>query len=306
MNGERDREDDMPRNELTRRTSMSVGAAAFLGGAGPGMAQSLPLGDPKAMARIRAKIMGSTVEEPVHTYMRLHIYGYRHDGNLVPLYTMSNLNIRRWTPQPDGSFKAKVFECGTYTKFDSDEPLDEWENPFTGERIKVWNFLAGPLNISINADGSLGAGAETTVRARPQNFEVIGDTLFMPQASAFSYPNPFQPKDWPKESSGEKTYWDSHYLFQSKLADALNPTVTNAPATVQLQNLVSWGYWIRMGQQPGRSWGRGFGSKLRSLDDMPRAARREMEKKTPKIFETATWTELVNETDEYKKSRKPG
>ena len=297
--------------DFSRRSSLTMGAASLLGAHGLRSADAqaapgLPLDDPKAMTRIRAKVMGSTVEEPVYTYLRLHIYGYRHDGNLVPFYTMSNLNIRRWMPQADGGFKAKVYECGTLTKFDSEEPLNEWENPFTGQKIKVWNFLAGPLNLAIAADGTMGTGPEATVKPKPQNFEVIGGTVFMPQASAFSYPNPFQPKEWPKESSGEKSYWDSHYLFTAKLTDVLDPKVTNAPATVQLQNFVTWSYWTRMGQQPGRTWGRGFGSKIASLDELPKTVRSEMEKKTPKIFETATWTELVNETEEYKKSHAPG
>jgi len=291
--------------DLTRRSSLMMGAATALG-ASSASAQAVSITDPKNAARIRAKVMGSTAEEPVYTFLRIHLYAYRHDGNLIPLYTMSNLNIRKWYPQPDGGFKAKVFECGTYTKFDSYEPLDEWDNPFTGEKIKVWNFLGGPLNLAIGADGSIGTGPEATVKPKPQNIEVIGDTVFMPQASAFSYPNPFQPKDWPKESSGEKMFWDSHYLFMAKAADVANPNIASVPAQVQLQNLVSWGYWTRMGQQPGRSWGRGFGSKLKSLDELPKSVRAELEKKTPQIFDTANWKELVNETDEYKKTHKPG
>jgi len=292
--------------DLTRRSSLMLGGAAAFGASSPAAAQALKLDDPKALGRIYAKIMGSTVAEQVYTYLRLHLYAYRHDGNLIPMYTMNNLNIRHWFPQPDGGFKAKVFESGTYTKFDSDEPLDTWENPITGEKIKVWNFLAGPLNLTIDAGGGMSTGAEATVKPRAQNMEVIGDTVFMPQVSAFSYPNFFKPSEWPKESSGEKSYWDSHFLFMSKTADVVNPDITNAPALLQLQNLVSWGYWTRMGQQPGRSWGRGFGAKIKSLDEMPKAARAEMEKKTPKIFDTANWTELINEAETYKKTHKPG
>ncbi|MBM3515540.1 MAG: hypothetical protein FJX59_17770, partial [Alphaproteobacteria bacterium] len=59
--------------DLSRRASMTMGAATFFGAsqaAAQATAGSLPLSDPKAMAPIRAKIMGSTVEEPVYTYMR--------------------------------------------------------------------------------------------------------------------------------------------------------------------------------------------------------------------------------------------
>lgn len=297
--------------DLSRRASLMFGAAAMLGpgaalGSSSEAARALDLDAPGARAKIRAKIMGSIAAEPVHTYLRIHVYGYRHDGNLIPFYTMNNLNVRRWAPQPDGSFKAQVFECGTYSKFDTDEPLDEWDNPITGERIKVWNFLGGPLSLTVGADGNIATGAETTVKPKPLNFQVFADTVFMLQASAFSYPNPFKPSEWPKESSGERSYWDSHYLFAAKLADVLDPARASAPAFIQLQNLVSWGYWIRMGQTPGRTWGRGFGAKLASLDELPRLVRAEMEKKTPKIFDLNSWTDFVDEVGEYKRTHTPG
>ncbi len=289
---------------LTRRASLALGAASSFGPSSA-YAQKLDLDDPKAAGRIRAKIMGSAAEEAVHTFMRLHFYAYRHDGNLIPLYTMNNLNVRRWSPQPDGGFKAKVFECGVYSKFDTTEPIEFWENPFSGEKIKTWPLLSGPLNLAIAADGNVTTGAEATVKPQPQNFEVIGDNVFMPQASAFSLPHPFPAQEWPKENSGERSFRDSHYVYIAKAADVANAALSNVPSVVQLQNLVSWAYWLRMGQIPGRTWGRGFGAKLTSLDALPRWVRVDMEKKTPKIFDTAHWTEFVNEVAEYKASHRP-
>ena len=174
---------------------------------------------------------------------------------------MNNLNVRRWSPQPDGSFKVKVFECGTLSKFDTEEPLDEWDNPITGERIKGHHFRGGPLSLTVTKDGSLSTGAEATVKPEPLNFQFIDDSIYMLQASAFSYPNPFQPDEWPKESSGAKAYWDSHYIYMAKINDLVDPDTTQAPSYIQLQNMTSWWPWLRMGQIPGRSWGRGFGKK---------------------------------------------
>ncbi len=293
--------------DITRRGSMMLGGGFLLGGASDAQAAtSLNLDDPRERARIRAKIMGSTDAEDIHTFMRIHFYAYRHEGNLIPLYTMNNLNIRRWSPQTDGSFKVQVFECGTLSKFDTEEPLDEWDNPFTGERIKAHHFRGGPLNLIVANDGTISTGAEATLKPEPLNFQVIGDSLFMLQASAFSYPNPFQPDEWPKESSGSTSYWDSHYIYMAKIDDVANPGIASAPAYVQLQNLVTWGPWLRMGQRPGRSWGRGFGQKIDGVDQMPAFARADIERRHPEIFDLDSWTELVDEWGDYKRANRPG
>jgi hypothetical protein len=276
-----------------------AGAAALAAGAARA-AGGLDVTDPKNAARIRAKIMGSTAAEAVMTYLRINVYAFFNEGTLQPLYTLSNLNIRRWSPQPDGSFKAKVYESGTYFKFDTDEPLDTWINPVTGEERITGDFQNGPLNLAILPDGGISTGAEATLKPKPLRSWSLGDTFFLQQASGFSYPNPWTPAEWPTESSGPTTHWDSHYLFTARLADVANDEMANVPATVQLQNLVSWAPWLGMGQRPGRTWGRGVGAKIKSLDEVPKAALAEFRKKTPLIFATETWTELRNETQEYK------
>ena len=68
-------------------------------------------------------------------------------------------------------------------------------------------------------------------------------------------------------------FWDSHYFFSAPLAEVANPKVTSVSSTVQFQNLVSFHPWLGMGKTPGRTYGKALGSKLRSLDDLPRGAR---------------------------------
>lgn len=298
----------MDQLDLTRRTSMMLGGGALLAGSSAAAQAAMPLNldDPLERARIRAKIMGSTAEKAVHTFMRIHFYAYPHEGNLIPLYTMNNLNIRVWSPQPDGSFNAKVYECGTLSKFDTEEPLEYWDNPFTGEKVKAHHFRTGPLSLTVVNDGSIATGAAATLKPEPLNFQVVDDSVFMLQASAFSYPNRFQPDEWPDESSGPTTFWDSQYIYFAKIKDVVDPDVTQAPAYVQLQNLVSWSPWLRMGQRPGRTWGRGFGQKIESVDAMPAFARADIERRHPEIFDLDSWTAFADEWADYKREHAPG
>jgi hypothetical protein len=75
---------------------------------------------------------------------------------------------------------------------------------------------------------------------------------------------------------------------------------------VQFQNMVSFHPWLGMGQTPGRTWGKGLGTKLRSLDDLPRGARLALEKGTPEIFDLGNWKQPRIDFLEYMQKRRPG
>lgn len=289
---------------LTRRDAILAGAGtALTGGVLSGCASApapeLDLEDPAVRARVRAKVSGSAAEETVYRFYRLHLYAYMHDANLVPLFTMNNLNVTQCRPLEDNQYAFKVFECGVYCKFDTDEVLESWENPITGEVREPWTFLGGPLNVKMGPDG-VETPPEATVHPTPLRMETYGGMVFVPIASHFSYPSPFDPDEWPKESPGRTHYWDSLFVHAARLEDVVNPEINNAPAFCQFQNLVSWGPWVGMGGHAGRSYGRAYGTKLASIDELPAGARKSLELKAPKIFDVENWTEYHDYIEEYK------
>jgi hypothetical protein len=304
----------MPRtenkNRISRRaalvgaTSLSATALAGASSAPRAARAELDLADPKSRARIRAKVSGSIATETVYTFCKLHLYLWLNDGNLLPMVTMSNLNVATWSPLASGNYLGKVHEVGVYTKFDSDDLIETWTNPVTGESREVWQFIGGPLSVEIGPDGIV-TGADATLKPKPMQIEQLGDMVLVPSQSAFSFPNPFSPAQWPKEAGGPKFYWDSHYVFGAKLADVLNPRTTSCPSFVQFQNLVSFHPWIGMGQKPGRTYGKAYGAKIKSIDQLPRIVRSNLEKKTPEIFDIKSWTKPRLDFVEYMQQRKP-
>jgi hypothetical protein len=101
-------------------------------------------------------------------------------------------------------------------------------------------------------------------------------------------------------------FWDSHYFFSASAAEVADPRVTSAAATVQFQNLVSFHPWLGMGKTPGRTYGKGLGTKLRSLDELPKAPRRLLEARAPEIFDIGSWNAPRLDFMEYMQKRKPG
>ena len=300
---------------LTRRGALAATAGAGTAGLlGIGMpaasaakvrrVQRVSLDDPAERARIRAMVSGSCGAETVYTFCRLHLYLWFNEANLIPMVSMANLNITAWEPLPNGNYKGKVHEVGVYTKFDTDELIDTWKNPVTGEEREVWQFVGGPLSVEIGPDGVI-TGPEATLKPKTMRIEQFGDLVLVPSQSAFSFPSPMKPEGWPKEAGGPMYFWDSHYVFGAQAADILNRRVTSAPAFVQFQNLVSFHPWIGMGQKPGRTYGKAYGAKLASLDELPPQARANLERKTPEIFDIASWTKPRLDFIEYMQQRKP-
>ncbi len=284
----------------------AASAAAAATPAMPSLASSVPAElnweDPAERVRIQSAMKGSSGEETIYSFFRLHLYGYTHSGNLIPFATMSNLNVGKWRPLPNGNQAATVFEAGVYTKFDSDEVLEVWENPITGEKREPWRFIGGPLSVEIGPDGVV-TGEMATLKPVPLQVQVFGDTVMVPSASAFSFPNPMSPEKFPKESAGDTFWWDSHYVFFGSLKDVTNRNLTSIPSHIQFQNLVSWHPWWGLGGYPGRTWGRAYGAKINSLDEIPTAYRKSLEDQTPEIFDTDNWTEPREDFREYMMER---
>jgi hypothetical protein len=299
-------------NYLNRRRLLasSAGLAALpLASCAPAVTKKadiqLDLNDPAERARIRAAIVGSTAAETIHSLYRLHIYAYTHDGNPVPFCSMYNLNIIQWQPTDDGKYKAKSYEAGIYTNFDAEEIIDVWDNPITGEQREVWQFIGGPIEITVGPDG-VETGASATVHPDSMAITTLGDTVFLPTQSGFSFPNPFKPEKWPNESAGGKYYWGSYYTFSAQLEDVANRDLSSVPSHAQFQNLVTWHPWLGMGQYPGRTFGRAFGTKLpNGLNDVPEKILAGFEKHTPEILDIDNWSGRRNDFIDYMKTRKP-
>ena len=268
---------------------------------GSGQSRTVP-SDPAARARMRARIIGSTAEETTWIFYRLNIYGFA-GGSLIPFFTMNHLSVNQWKPIAADQFATRTFECGVYCRFDTDEPLEYWDNPITGERRKVWQFLGGPFNVTIGADGIATRGAE--LAPKTLRMEALGGMVVVPTAASMLRPNLIDPAKWPKLYSGPKVYWESQATYAATQDQAFDESLAAADSFCHFQNMGSWHPWLGMGAAEGRTYGNSHGAKLRSLDGIPLAARRTLEQYTPQIFDTASWTKPRMDIPEYLANPQP-
>jgi hypothetical protein len=285
-------------NRITRRTALQ-GAAGFaaLGlvagpavgtaAAAPSPQPQLDLADPVTALRTHVKLVGSTGREVVYSFMRLNIYADLGTGNFVPLFTMNNILVDHWEPKGDDSHEMRKYEVGYYSPFDGYEPLEEFANPITGETVPIHHFRLGPVPRLYTPKGVYAMGY--TPKLLP--IEIIGDRVFVATESIEARPDIARP--------GETNYTNSFMTMSARVADVADPKVTSAPVHLQLQNKHKWANWMRMGDRPGGTVGRGFGGKIPSLDALPPAVQAGARKLVPEIFDTKNWTEFVFEDTEY-------
>jgi hypothetical protein len=293
---------------IDRRTLLAgavlAGAAAAPFGRAAASIGGIDLSDPLERSALRTRIIGSIAEEEVHTLYRMHIYAHLPGGNTQPLFTLLNYNIVRWQPAANGRYVGQSFESGVVTEFDTNKALASWRNPLTDETREVWHFLSGPIKVTLGPDG-VETDENATLKPEPLEINSLGGFVFVPTQSSFSFPNPFRPEKWPKESAGERFFWDSFYTFMAREADLLDRDTPSVPAAVQFQNLVSWHPWLGMGQRDGRTFGRAYGAKLAGAAALPGEVRRALEAHTPEIFDLDGWGKPRNDFMDFAAAREP-
>lgn len=242
-----------------------------------------------ARSDLIAKVLGSKVENERHGFMKFHIFGFAGDGNIVPFYTMNNYIIQTWTPLGVGEYEVLHREVAYYSKFDTADPIETWENPFTGGTLDLPPFVLGPFP---RVYGPSQADIQDSFSSDPLNIKTIGDRVYVPTFSSFTIGNALTSEDWGAYSNGSTIYWDSMSTFSANFEDVFDESKTHVDAEMHMQNLISWSPFLKMGQHPGRTMVRACGQHISGFDDLPKDIRANFEEYTPEIFDVDGWEDL--------------
>lgn len=252
------------------------------------------LSDPVKRSDMIVKIMGSTEKQDKYAFLKFHVYGYAGE-NIIPFFTMNNLIVQKWTPVEPGHYTLKHYEVAYYSEFDSPTPIEQFENPITGEVVDVPHFILGPIHREYTPEGIIAPG----IAPNPLNISVIGNRVFIPTQSTDKVFNPMSTPEWGEYAGSPDVFWDSMLTFSADIEDVLDPSLSSAKAEIHMQNLVSWNPFLKMGFRPGRTMVRAFGTNIDSLDDLPPEVRDGLNKYTPEIFQTDGWEDVRIDAVEY-------
>lgn len=191
-------------------------------------------------------------------WLRGKAFGVRDNEKIRPLFIAEGFSFTRLKRLDDGSWRRMLREVVFYRDVDTGKLLETWDNPYTGEKVKVVPIANDPFNFTISDRvpdlPSYGGLQKTTAAPKPflmDWMEGPEGTLIVNTDIDMIYPNALQPDKWPRESSGVMNRVSEHFIYTVKRADVENPNLTHIPHIGAWTRMTPWLPWMLMGQAPG-------------------------------------------------------
>ena len=141
---------------------------------------------------------------------------------------------------------------GVYHDLKSGKILEDWENPYTGKKQKVWHQINGPLSYTLSPSSSFKL-LDTPADAKGFQFPVSANAnnLMMSTHYTSDRKNPLQPEEWPLASTGERLRTSEFNDWVVPLDDILDTSKPEADFEGSWLAFRPWRPFMQMGQQAG-------------------------------------------------------
>jgi hypothetical protein len=156
----------------------SIASAALMAGAGKAGAatpvdrEPARFDDPVWNREAAARLQGDTNGEQVYGHCTGVVTGVRPGEAVRPLFGFEVFSTIRVLRQADGSYQRMCKEAVFYTDNATGQILEEWDNPYTNERVRVVDVANDPYNASGHRDHGTGGSRRQAIsdemgRVRP-------------------------------------------------------------------------------------------------------------------------------------------
>jgi hypothetical protein len=281
----------------------SIASAALMAGAGKAGAatpvdrEPARFDDPVWNREAAARLQGDTNGEQVYGHCTGVVTGVRPGEAVRPLFGFEVFSTIRVLRQADGSYQRMCKEAVFYTDNATGQILEEWDNPYTNERVRVVDVANDPYNwiIASTLQPPALPGIVTTGQAVPggkpflMKWAVFGpDTLTVTEDFHGYFPNLLDPEKWPRESSGKMV--QSSELFRYFISREVleNPANTHVPHNGSWVRIQPWLPWMLMGQAPGHIMYDGIFRPARTLEYHSPAVIERIKTKYPSFMTAPT------------------
>jgi len=280
--------DMVDRPGASRRALLGLGAAS-LAAAAAGCAARAPakpvvarepvrFDDPIWNREAAARLQADTTGEQVYGHCSGPVFGVRAGEAVRTLLGFEVFSTIRVLRQEDGSYQRMTKEVIFYTDPKTGAILDEWDNPYTGERVKVVDVANDPYNWVISefvqpppvpgvpSDGKAKHGGKPYLL----HWTEFGpDTIVLSEDFNGWYPNKLDPAKWPRESSGPMVQSSELFRYFINRATLEDPTQTHVTHNGSWVRITPWLPWMLMGEAPGHILYDGIFHTTRTLDYYP-------------------------------------
>ena len=167
-------------------------------------------------------------------------------------------SFARLLPLEDGSYRKVLREVGFYTDLKTGEILKNFENPYTGETVRVVPIANDPFNFTISEfipQLPTYGGLNKEKRARIPlllNWDERGDKVLLTSDIHLFYPSALQPDEWPRESPGPMSQVSEMFRYIIDPEDLGDPDNTSVSFFGSWVRSTPWFPWMLMDQAPGQ------------------------------------------------------
>ena len=230
-------------------------AVAQAGGSTAGGAMDLD--DPATSLRAYIKLRGSLDNEPVFDVVQGRVYAILPGEPVRPLFRMIGAQRSLYTFRSALEYQATTRYLGWLLDWDSGWPLEQWTNPWSGERCVVPTTRYGPSTVHIQSDRVVPAGADSEAPATGRRpWFVLGEVVHMLDEILLAAP---AGPDYPKADL---------MTFSGRWQDLADAGRSRIPARLGFSAMEPWRDWMQM-DRPGMLWWHVAGVKLDGPQDFP-------------------------------------
>ena len=193
------------------------------------------------------------------------------------LFQVLGMNVRQCVTVQDAEkgegYRLVSREIMLYLDPKTGEILRQWDNPWTGEKVKVLHVANDPVNqrpqFAIGRDG------------KERRFEplVLGDTALLAFEVPLFYTNVLG-GDYQPYVGG--TYHATEiFNFSANVHDIADLSRNTATVNVAWVRIAQWLPWMKMGGRPGLMYVNAVGGTLDSWEDLPQRMKDEIKANYP-------------------------
>ncbi len=194
------------------------------------------------------------------------------------LFNVEGMNVRTCATVTDPvrgtGWRLVSRELLFYVDPKSGELLRDWNNPWTGQTVKVLQTANDPVNqrpvFALDKDGKPQAKWDATT---------VGDRWWNTLTVPLFYTNPLGGAY--QKYVGGMYHATEMFNFFGSVDDMVNPKLKDPPIQVGWVRLANWLPWMEMGDRAGMIYIHAAGRKLERFDQLPPVMLREIETTYP-------------------------
>lgn len=267
---------------ISKFKKVLLGAAllTLTGGYASAQADELNLETPEGALAAARKVQCSTIDDKPETfYWYGRVYSRRMGERDKHLFNVEGMNIRSCRAIEDTErglgYKLVSRELLLYKDPKTNEVLNKWENPWTGEEVQVLHVENDPVNQTQYVKTRSGDDLEF-------GGDILQDKFFMNITVPLFYPNPLA-GDYQKEIGG--TYHATEmFNFFGDTADLIDDTKDSTSVHVGWERISDWLPWMNMQGREGIIYMHTAGRKVDNFDDVGDTMKAEIKKNYPKYM----------------------